>query len=293
MFLANKQDDENALDEIDLHEKLNLEDMVNKYHCPTLVECCSATYTGKNTKMDPGISKGFIWLMNIIDKNYISLDNRVSTDLKQQSLNDEKMRHEIFKRIHEAKELEESNDENVIELYSEYAKKFKSHSNKVENVSGALSSISDSFEEEFPHVYYGSAHIKNIQRPSSARDFVRNQLQLNCNGIVLSKNNRVPTNIEGLKLPNSAGVRSKTCVIPKRILKSAGDIKTSPHLPNMVFPKEKSNNLKCGDMQITNTNSHFLPLDISPMVYIQNMRSRAESEEDNVISYSNHTSTGI
>lgn len=64
LLLANKQDQENALDEIDLVDKLDLEKIVNENHCPTLVEMCSATEI--KTKVDPGIKKGYHWLVNHI-----------------------------------------------------------------------------------------------------------------------------------------------------------------------------------------------------------------------------------
>lgn len=64
LLLANKQDQENALDEIDLVDKLDLEKIVNENHCPTLVETCSATET--RTKIDAGIKRGYHWLLNHI-----------------------------------------------------------------------------------------------------------------------------------------------------------------------------------------------------------------------------------
>lgn len=285
LFLANKQDDENALDEIDLHEKLNLEDMVNTYHCPTLVECCSATYSGKKTKVDQGILNGFIWLMSFIDKNYVGLNTRVIADISQQEHIEKLLRNEIIKRIHEAKKLEESNDENAIELYSEYAKKLNSHSMNRENGSCVLNSKNDddSSIDDFPPIYYGSVQQQNIQRPSSAREFVRNQLQINCNGVQTTKINKtLPINLIGIKLSSSAKERSKALVRPKRILKSAGDISTSVHLPNMVFPKEKADYL---DMNIVNRNCRFLPIDLSPKVNVQNNISWSISEDENGISF--------
>lgn len=56
--LANKQDKENALDEIDVVEQLDVEHVVNKYRCPTRVEICSA-YTPDTIKIDKGIKSGF------------------------------------------------------------------------------------------------------------------------------------------------------------------------------------------------------------------------------------------
>ncbi|XP_044752028.1 ADP-ribosylation factor-like protein 13A isoform X2 [Coccinella septempunctata] len=290
LFLANKQDDENALDEIDLHEKLNLEDMVNTYHCPTLVECCSATYSGKKAKLDSGILNGFIWLMSFIDKNYEGLHTRVVADISQQEEIEKKLRDQIIKRIQEAKKLEETNDENAIELYSEYAKKINSHTDNIGNGSYILNSqnTDNCSEEQFPPVYYGSVLQECTQRPSSAREFVRNQLQLNCNGVSFTKRNKtLPVHLIGVKLPKSARERSNTCVIPRRILRSAGDINTSVHLPNMVFPKEKAKKWGGFDNKKFNANSHFLPLDISPKVQIQNGVSWNKSEDENEISFIN------
>lgn len=58
--LANKQDHEGALDELDIVERLNVEAVVNQNRCPTLVEMCSATAV-KNSrrKLDPAIYNGF------------------------------------------------------------------------------------------------------------------------------------------------------------------------------------------------------------------------------------------
>lgn len=66
LLVANKQDQENALDEIDLIEKLDLEALVNEYQCPTLVESSSITEISNKLKIDPGIKKGYHWLLNYI-----------------------------------------------------------------------------------------------------------------------------------------------------------------------------------------------------------------------------------
>ena len=56
--LANKQDSEQALDEIDVAEKLHLELLANEHQTPTRIEVCSATQgTGKS--VDPVIRIGF------------------------------------------------------------------------------------------------------------------------------------------------------------------------------------------------------------------------------------------
>lgn len=66
LLVANKQDQEDALDEIDLIENLDLEMLVNENQCPTLVESSSITEISDKTKIDPGIRKGYHWLLNYI-----------------------------------------------------------------------------------------------------------------------------------------------------------------------------------------------------------------------------------
>ncbi len=56
--LANKQDHLDALDEVDVADKLQLEILANACQTPTRIEICSATQgTGKN--IDPIIRIGF------------------------------------------------------------------------------------------------------------------------------------------------------------------------------------------------------------------------------------------
>ena len=57
LLLANKQDVDGALDEIDIVDNLNLEKIVNENKCPTLVELCSALHFTK--KIDIGIDNGY------------------------------------------------------------------------------------------------------------------------------------------------------------------------------------------------------------------------------------------
>lgn len=66
LLLGNKQDQENALDKVDLIDTLEIEDLVNEKRCPTLVESCSATEINSTTKIDPGIKKGYNWLLSYI-----------------------------------------------------------------------------------------------------------------------------------------------------------------------------------------------------------------------------------
>ncbi|XP_038217215.1 ADP-ribosylation factor-like protein 13B [Zerene cesonia] len=82
LVLANKQDKTGALDDIDVVEKLNIEPLVNKYRCPTLVESYTAQATPtKSRKIDPGLKKGYHWLLNYIVRRYGDINLRVQTDI--------------------------------------------------------------------------------------------------------------------------------------------------------------------------------------------------------------------
>ncbi|KAJ2943192.1 hypothetical protein O0L34_g18903 [Tuta absoluta] len=83
LVLANKQDKTGALDDIDVVEKLNIEPLVNRYRCPTLVESYAAENlqpSKKKQKIDPGLRKGYQWLLNYIVKRYGDINLRVQTD---------------------------------------------------------------------------------------------------------------------------------------------------------------------------------------------------------------------
>ncbi|KAJ8707956.1 hypothetical protein PYW08_010322 [Mythimna loreyi] len=84
LVLANKQDKQGALDDIDVVDKLNIEPLVNKYRCPTLVESYSAYGDhpkSKKPKLDPGLRKGYQWLLNYIVRRYGDINLRVQTDI--------------------------------------------------------------------------------------------------------------------------------------------------------------------------------------------------------------------
>lgn len=84
LVLANKQDKEGALDDIDVVDKLNIEPLVNKYRCPTLVESYSASIfddKSRKPKIDPGLMKGYNWLLNYIESRYGDINLRVQTDI--------------------------------------------------------------------------------------------------------------------------------------------------------------------------------------------------------------------
>ncbi|XP_066945125.1 ADP-ribosylation factor-like protein 13B isoform X1 [Macrobrachium rosenbergii] len=98
LVLANKQDVEGAMDEIDLVESLNVEEIVNKYKCPTRVETCSAITTRKN-KPDKPIADGFRWLIDTIVVHYKDINKRVDQDMENERLQMKKELDERKERI--------------------------------------------------------------------------------------------------------------------------------------------------------------------------------------------------
>ncbi|CAG0885058.1 unnamed protein product [Cyprideis torosa] len=77
LILANKQDLDGALDEMDVCTELGIEELANKFRCPTRLEVCSAV-KGKNRKSsDRGIRMGFKWLVETVKQAYVSLNERV------------------------------------------------------------------------------------------------------------------------------------------------------------------------------------------------------------------------
>ncbi|KAF3427470.1 hypothetical protein E2986_03225 [Frieseomelitta varia] len=78
LLLANKQDINGAIDELDLVENLDIEHAVNTMKCPTRVEICSCTWKEDQSKDNTiGIKNGYKWLLDIIVKNYTALNNKV------------------------------------------------------------------------------------------------------------------------------------------------------------------------------------------------------------------------
>lgn len=62
--LAHKQDKEQAVDELEIVDHLNVEYIVNKYRCPTRVEPSSVIGLG-TFKMDKGLKNGFKWVIYV------------------------------------------------------------------------------------------------------------------------------------------------------------------------------------------------------------------------------------
>ncbi|KRT78440.1 ADP ribosylation factor, partial [Oryctes borbonicus] len=229
LLLANKQDNENALDELDIIESLGLECLVNKQKCPTLVESCSATAASSTLKLDPGIKKGYNWLLNYIIREYDTLNARVKRDVEQQEIIEAQARQEIIKRLHLLeKNGKEKHNEDIIELYSEYNMKIKQLAME-NNIRGASDESSSAYSSDsLPPIYYTTANNSNQEgRPKSATQIVKEQLQLDLNHqkafSIKSSNKTEPINLLGVKLTHSAEFPRKIVNNEKRHLKSAGD----------------------------------------------------------------------
>lgn len=97
LVLLNKQDLENAVDEIEMCSLLDLENTVNQHKCPTRVEnCCAIKFGGRKRKRDPGIDKGFHWLLGHIARNLDELQARVDRDAQLQQASMERVeRHRV------------------------------------------------------------------------------------------------------------------------------------------------------------------------------------------------------
>ncbi|CAH8462473.1 unnamed protein product [Dicrocoelium dendriticum] len=84
LLLANKRDATNALDESELIEALQLDDLVNEFHCPCRLECCCAL-PKPGRRLDKSIRLGLQWLLAYIASDLTNLDARISTDLAKQA----------------------------------------------------------------------------------------------------------------------------------------------------------------------------------------------------------------
>ncbi|KAK3097336.1 hypothetical protein FSP39_008790, partial [Pinctada imbricata] len=113
LLLANKQDKENAMDEVDICEQLNLENLVNKNKCPCRIETCSAI-KGTGKKMDKNIKSGLNWLCGMIDHNWTLYHSRVEEDTaEQEKIRKKEMeeRRERVRKIREERERKEKEEQ--------------------------------------------------------------------------------------------------------------------------------------------------------------------------------------
>ncbi|RZC42653.1 ADP-ribosylation factor-like protein 13B, partial [Asbolus verrucosus] len=247
LILANKQDNENALDEVDIIEMLDIESVVNGNECPTLVESCSATETQGNSKVDPGIKKGYKWLLNYIVRNYEILNKRVEEDVMQQITLENRLRMEQIEKIRALKEAEQRTrqDEDAIESYSNYERKLNGQLHETESIINVEHLQNHGNTSENSSNSRPVCHINGdilLERPKSAVQIVRQQLELNAPSkkssfISRASNKTTPLYLYSIDIPRSASIERKNYDMDKRNLKSAGDAPLRIiNLPNVPIP---------------------------------------------------------
>lgn len=190
LILANKQDQESALDEVDLIEYLKIEELVNKYCCPALVQSCSANESNYH-KSDPGIKQGYEWIINYIDQNYEQLNSRVLVDTVEQEIQEKQEMLAKIERIRaERQALATSEDPDAIQTFSEYVSKVNGNLTVTEpeildfypnpeEITKSHSSSSSSIT--FPEIYQINTYSNEKERPRSAVEIVKLQLRMNSN----------------------------------------------------------------------------------------------------------------
>lgn len=263
LLLANKQDNENALDELDLIESLELECLVNKQRCPTLVESCSATAATSKLKLDPGIKKGYNWLLNYIIREYGSINARVKRDVEQQEIVERQAREEILKRLRVLDEAEKKKpNDDIIELYSDYNMKINNFVTQDVPQSVSDESSSAYSSESLPPIYNGTANgVNQNDRPKSATQIVKDQILLDHNQqkifSIKPSNKTEPINLLGIKLPHSAKLPRNIACNDRRSLKSAGDSAfVVSDLPNAVSYNDGDGDLHRQLFEMTTISSH-------------------------------------
>ncbi|CAH2236087.1 jg4786 [Pararge aegeria aegeria] len=154
LVLANKQDKAGALDDIDVVEKLNVEPLVNRYRCPTLVESYSARpdSTTKKPKIDPGLRKGYHWLLNYIVKRYGDINLRVQTDIHAEL---ERRKRMLNRASNRASQTFTANSDDIATQTG------------FENPNYDMNKSTKSSENETKNLDRGLIHVKPIKKPNS------------------------------------------------------------------------------------------------------------------------------
>lgn len=202
-----------------------------------MVQSCSATEKNSN-KLDPGIQKGYEWLMGSIIKDYETLNRRVQDDVREQEKQEREEMLEKIRRIKAVQETEQRRkDEDAIELYSDYTRKLNSDEKTHQGLTDVT--VMDYINEDngnssedssisFPPVYHSNINDSALSdRPKSAVQIVKHQLQLSSGTrrtSLKSRNNKTaPMNLYGIKLSHSAKERQKDFSSQRRNLRSADD----------------------------------------------------------------------
>lgn len=87
LVLANKQDVNSALDDVEMSDALQLERLANTYRCPTRIEACTARAAqDSGSSIDSPLEVGFRWLVGFVESHFESLNRRVLEDLEDQKV---------------------------------------------------------------------------------------------------------------------------------------------------------------------------------------------------------------
>ncbi|KAL8620925.1 hypothetical protein ACOMHN_044072 [Nucella lapillus] len=109
LLLANKQDNPEALDEVNLCKQLNLKSVVNINKCPCHVDPCSAI-KGSGQRIDSHMKEGLRWLTQTIDAQWEDISTRVQRDMKaaqEVRLAENHARRERVQKLREERERQE------------------------------------------------------------------------------------------------------------------------------------------------------------------------------------------
>jgi len=106
LLFGNKADDEEARDENQIVEDLDVEKLVNQAKCPTRVELSVAT-------QNEGLREGFKWLIKTIIASLPELGPRVARDVEREKQTEERRRIEIRKKMEEKRKAEDKEQEIV------------------------------------------------------------------------------------------------------------------------------------------------------------------------------------
>lgn len=257
LLLANKQDRHEALDELDIVEKLELEALVNSRRCPTLVETCAAT---DKSRLDPGIQKGYHWLINFIIRNYPVLNSRVEQDVKQQRLEEQAERLEKIEKLRKFNEGARVDDD-LIESYSDYDRKLNGSVVRDDSLAETKdifyirtdyikrgeSFSSSKSNDSFPCTYH--SRLDTEERPKSTVQWVKKQLENSQSThpfVGLLTNKTAPVHLYGVH-SLSASERRRQFVGGVRTQSAGARVPTADgrselfHLNNFHIPTAKEN----------------------------------------------------
>ncbi|XP_065906928.1 ADP-ribosylation factor-like protein 13B [Dysidea avara] len=111
LIFANKQDYDNAVDEIGVCNLLDIENTLGDSKECCRVEPCTALYSANNGKKDPAIRRGINWLLVSIREKYNEINEKVIADValqREAEAQDRRERAERVRIIREERERAEA-----------------------------------------------------------------------------------------------------------------------------------------------------------------------------------------